>query len=108
MTSLLTEIRQQLDSDYLEYGWLLQIGRELHPDQEPEELRNEVCEATAKLLKSHVAEIGTTYVKDRTLRLKPWGGSIHEKIERMKTVSKEIGTRPQLGEGFWICKSTDI
>jgi hypothetical protein len=111
MKELVRELTMQLDSDCLEYGWILAVAKDYGGADGPLPLTQVVYDAVVKLLSDGVAEIGDARVVGGTtepfsgkFEFYPWPGSLDEQKARLKRTIDQVGTDPGLGEGFWLAK----
>ena len=100
---LANELRRQLESDLLEFGWILQVSRDIegvgkNPNAEI------VHAAIVELLNDGSAEVGDARNVAGRVEFYSWPGSLEEISVRLKRVIAETGLTPESGEGFWLAK----
>ena len=105
-SQFVTELRLQLDSDILEYGWILQVAGDCQvaSDVIPVTITTAVYNAVAALLEEGAAEIGDAEDVGGYVTVHPWQGSFDERKSRLKEVIDRLGTTPEPGDGFWLIK----
>lgn len=102
---LIKELKQQLKSDILDYGWILYLAKSYAQDSGNQNITVTVFDSVVKLLSDGDAEIGDTHVVDGEGRFFPWPGNLDEHVLRIKQVIEQFGTKPGMWDGFWLSKS---
>lgn len=101
---MIRELRTWLESDILEYRWIVQLAMDHNEGVSDEVLRTLVCDAVKTLLEVDLAIIGETYLDDNDgrLHIREWPGTLAEKLSRVNQVIDKEGLFPKMWHGFWI------
>jgi hypothetical protein len=99
-----SEIVEQLQSDILHYGWILQIARDCGAEADEGGASGVVFDVLTKLMSDGVAEVGYAKVNNNMVEVVPWPGTLDEQIDRVRLEIKRLGSRPSPRDTFWVAK----
>ena len=108
MTVLVDQVRNELENDLLDYGWILQIVKDIGGQNDSEPIPRLVHRLVEALLDQGFAEIGDARSENGNVVFLPWSGDVEERKARAKTEIDRWGLDPGVGEGFWLAKAAPL
>ena len=103
---LIDEIKVQLDSDILDYGWLRQIVRDNSRIRDPDTITTLVSNAVTELYQSGLVVIGEARNVSGVVRVIQWNGTREDVLAKLRVLIADGGNFPTIDQlnGFWIEK----
>jgi hypothetical protein len=105
MSELAKELQLQLESDLLEFWWILSVAKDFESGVVGPPITDVVYDVIVKLLTQGVAEVGDARLLGGRVEFYPWPGTLEERKTRLKQEIQRLGTTATMGEGFWLAKT---